>query len=116
MIDEYDVICIENLNIQDMRRKDKNKSKNLRKGINDVAWNEFTRCLVYKAEDADKQVVLVNPAYTSSMCSECGLIKQMPLWKREYDCETCGHTQDRDLNAANNIKRLGMQSLALLEA
>jgi putative transposase len=56
--------------------------------------------------------VQVNAAYTSQDCSECGHRQPMPLSARVYRCPCCSLVLDRDLNAARNILRLGLQSLA----
>ena len=67
-----------------------------------------------RAECAGRRVVLVNPAYTSQECSnpKCGHIQSIPLSNRVFACSCCGLEIDRDLNAARNILRLGLQSLA----
>ena len=64
----------------------------------------------YKAESAGRLFVLVNPAYTSQMCSGCGTIVPKDLSERIHNCPKCGLVMDRDLNAAKNILRLGLQS------
>jgi putative transposase len=55
----------------------------------------------------------VNPAYTSQDCSRCGHRQKMPLSDRTYRCPCCLLEMDRDLNAARNILRLGLQALGL---
>jgi len=58
---------------------------------------------VYKAESAGREVVFVNPAYTSRACSGCGVLFQdFSLSTRWVTCE-CGLSLDRDHNAALNI-------------
>jgi hypothetical protein len=37
----------------------------------------------------------------------------MDLSKREYHCESCGHTQHRDVNAAMNIRNWGHQQWSI---
>jgi putative transposase len=64
-----------------------------------------------KAAYAGSKVVLVDPMYTSQMCSRCGMIVKKDLAERVHSCSECGLTMDRDLNAAINILRLGMQSV-----
>ena len=70
--------------------------------------------LNYKAENADCLVIKVNPKNTSKMCSNCGNIQDIPLWKRTYECENCGLVIDRDYNSAKNILKLG-QELSYVE-
>lgn len=64
-----------------------------------------------KAAYAGSKFVLVDPRQTSQMCSGCGLIVKKDLSLRVHSCLECGISMDRDLNAAINILRLGMQSL-----
>jgi len=74
----------------------------------------FRRC---KAEEAGRRYVAVNPAYTSQDCSRCHHRQVMPLSERTYHCPCCLLSLDRDLNAALNIRAVGLHSLGLsLEA
>jgi transposase len=61
--------------------------------------------LAYKCEWYGKELVLVNPAYTSQTCSHCGEnTGKKPLRIRTFDCPHCHTTGiDRDVNAAINI-------------
>jgi putative transposase len=48
---------------------------------------------------------------SSKKCSNCGQKKEeLKLSERVYHCFACGHEQDRDLNAAINLKNLLYQS------
>jgi len=113
LIKKHQVIAFEKLNIQQMKSKDPKKKynfKSIRKSIQDVAWRQFTSYTAYKAEEAGRQVVFVNPRNTSKMCSRCGQIVEKKLSDRIHKC-TCGLRMDRDLNASINILGLGLQSL-----
>ena len=83
----------------------------LAKSISDAAWNMLVKATESKAAYAGSKVVLVDPKYTSLMCSRCGLIVKKDLSERVHSCLECGLSIDRDHNAAINILRLGMQSL-----
>ena len=48
---------------------------------------------------------------SSKTCSSCGHIQDMPLQIRTYNCESCDMTLDRDLNAAINIKKWGIDEI-----
>lgn len=87
------------------------KVSTINKALNDASWYPFIQALIYKAEEAGRSVVLVNPAYTSQICSRCGSRKKLKLTERTYSCEKCNLEIDRDENAAINILRLGLQSL-----
>jgi len=72
-----------------------------------VAWFQFFEILRFKAEEAGREVIKVNPKNTSQLCSQCG--KEVPknLSVRIHNCPHCNCSLDRDLNAALNILRLG---------
>ena len=67
--------------------------------------------LEYKLVDRGKYLVKVDKWYPSSqLCSCCGRQKKLSLADRIYRCE-CGHTLDRDINAAVDIKNEGLRIL-----
>lgn len=107
LVKSYDLIAFEDLNIKGMV-----KNHCLAKHIADAAWNKLITATSYKAEWAGKRVELVNPTNTSQICSGCGQIVQKDLSERVHRCPFCGLTLDRDHNAAINILRLGLQSVA----
>ena len=104
-MDRYGFIAVEDLSIDRM-----NRNHCLAKSIRDAAWGEFMRQLVFKAEWAGRQVVKINPAYTSQNCSRCGRRRGTHLSEREYHCDECGLTLDRDYNAAKNILSVGLHT------
>jgi len=59
-VENYDMICVEALNIKNMV-----KNHNLAQKILDASWGKFLHYLTYKAENAGKQVAKVNPRGTS---------------------------------------------------
>jgi len=59
--------------------------------------------------DATRRLVRVNPRGTTRTCNKCGhLNDKLPLSQRAFLCAACGHTDDRDVNAAKNILGRGM--------
>ena len=89
----------------------------LAKSISDAAWRQLIQYTTYKAENAGRVVVWVEPGNTSQRCSGCGRIVEKSLAVRVHDCPNCGLVMDRDQNAAINILRLGLESLGIaLEA
>jgi putative transposase len=83
----------------------------LNKSIQDAGWGLFVQCCTYKAANAGRTVLQVNPRYTSQVCSGCGTVKKKALEERWHSCE-CGTELDRDHNAALNILRLGSNQQA----
>lgn len=108
IVNDYGIICLEDINIKNLIEK----KPYMAKSVLDASWNRFRTYVTYKAESAGRKVVLVNPAYTSQICSSCGTIVKKDLSVRVHNCPKCGLVMDRDLNAAKNILRLGLQSVA----
>lgn len=102
----YGVICIEDLNISGMVR-----NHHLAKSISDASWSKFFNLLSYKAEEAGRELIKVNPRNTSRKCSQCGAINQeLKLSDRIWVCKVCGAVHDRDYNGAKNINADGQSA------
>lgn len=104
LVNRFDTLYVEDLNIKGML---KDNWRNLNKSICDSGWGYFIQYLAYKAEEAGKKVVKVNPAYTSQICSGCGYMVKKELSVRRHKCPSCGLDIDRDVNAAINILSFG---------
>lgn len=108
-IKEYGLIVIEKLKIKNMV-----KNHCLAKSISDSGWGIFKEVLRFKAEEAGRVVVEVNPQYTSQDCSNCGDRVKKELSERIHSCTQCGLVLDRDHNAAINILNRAGQTLKAL--
>jgi putative transposase len=86
------------------------KNHHLAKSIQDAGWSQLLNILSAKAAYAGRRVVAVPPAYTSQVCSGCGVVVKKGLSVRWHACPDCDASLHRDHNAAKNIERLG-QSL-----
>ena len=108
LIKENDVICIENLNVKDMAKNHK-----LAKSIQDCSFGTLVSMLKYKAKWHNRQIIEIGRFYPSSkLCSRCGYRMQyMGLEVREWICPQCNTVNDRDINAAINIKNEGLRIL-----
>jgi len=76
--------------------------------------DQFTLFLTYKAEEAGRKLGVVNPAYTSQTCSQCGNREVKELSERQHCCLLCGYRSGRDENAAKNILALALDSLVVI--
>lgn len=113
IVNEYQVIALEKLNIKNMMsNQTKVFGHKLNQSIGDVAWNQFMQFTTYKAAEAGRQVIFVNPRNTSKMCSRCGQLVEKTLADRVHSC-SCGLVLDRDENAAINILSAGLSTLGL---
>lgn len=100
----YSVVCIEDLNVAGMM-----KNHHLARSVSDASLGEFRRQLEYKTARTGASLRVVDRWYPSSKtCSNCGTVKaKLSLSERVYQCDVCGLSMDRDLNAAINIKVAG---------
>lgn len=97
LVNRYGTIVHEDLNVQALSRS------YVAKGIHDAGWAQFLAILAYKAAEAGRRVIKVDPKYTSQDCPVCGHREKKPLWVRVYTCPQCGTLLHRDVAAAQNI-------------
>ena len=106
LINRFGVIVVENLNIKGLAKG------MFAKQVIDAGWGSFLDKIQYKAENAGREFVRVNPNGTSQICSSCDEKVPKSLNARVHQCEKCGLVINRDINAAKNILRLGLSHLA----
>ncbi|MGO9225765.1 RNA-guided endonuclease InsQ/TnpB family protein [Mycobacterium sp.] len=96
-------LVIEDLNVSAML-----SNHRLARAISDAGWAEFARILGYKQAWRGGQVVVADRWYPSSkLCPQCGVVRtDLTLADRVFTCG-CGHSADRDRNAATNLARWG---------
>ena len=107
---ENDIIFYGDIKSHDIVKHKKNKTLN--RDINDLKFYLFKQRLIFKANERNKKVYIVNESYTSKTCSTCGEIYDIGISKI-YDCKNnnClskNHIIDRDMNAAKNILMKGI--------
>ena len=100
----YGTVCIEDLNVAGMM-----KNHHLARSLVDAALGEFRRQLEYKTARSGAALRVVDRWFPSSKtCSNCGTVKaKLSLSERVFNCNACGLSIDRDLNAAINIEVAG---------
>lgn len=118
IVKDYDVICIEDLNVRGMTHSARGKGRKAKSGLNrrvlEQSFAEIRRCLEYKAESCDGEIVAIDRFFPSSKtCSSCGYINEsLTLNQRFWTCPQCHEHHDRDVNAAKNIQAVGHTVLA----
>lgn len=112
LIHENQVVVMEDLNVSGMI-----KNRKLARSISQQGWSQFVTFLKYKANMYGRELIQVDRFYPSSKtCSSCGTIQSsLPLHIREWTCDSCGNTHDRDINAAKNLMALGTSVTAFGE-
>ncbi|MCX4692290.1 RNA-guided endonuclease TnpB family protein [Streptomyces sp. NBC_01408] len=105
LVRENQTLVIEDLTVTNML-----KNRKLARAISDAAWRELRSMLEYKTAWYGRELIAVDRWFPSSkLCSACGAIAEaMPLNVREWTCENCGTTHDRDGNAAINLLAAGL--------
>lgn len=106
---QYDVVCVETLNMQAMA----NKGFGNGKATLDNGYGKFLEMLQYKLAERGKHFVKIDKWFPSSqLCHQCGTIhpEMKDLNVTNIVCD-CGLTMNRNQNAAINIKREGLRTL-----
>ncbi len=107
LVDEgYTLVVFEKLNIANMV-----KNHNLASAIMDAIWGKLRQLTAYKVERRGGRCITVNPSGTSQKCSGCGVEtkEKLDLSIRTFECHSCGLVLDRDMNAAKNILKSGLE-------
>jgi putative transposase len=110
LIDENQVIIAESLSVKNMMG-----NHCLAKSIADAGWGELLRQLEYKAKWYGRTFYQIDKFFPSSKtCNGCQFVlDDLPISVREWDCPNCQQHNDRDINAALNIRDKGIQDLNL---
>jgi len=103
---EHGTVLVEDLNVTGMLA-----NRRLARHIADAGFAEIRRQLAYKTTWNGGRLLVADRWYPSSKtCSACGAVRtKLALSEREYTCEACGLTIDRDRNAALNLAALAAQ-------
>ena len=122
-------IAIEDLRVTNMLRKPKPKpnstkpgsylpngraaKRGLNRSISKSYMGRFGQILAYKCQMTDnRDLITVNPAYTSQQCSHCGYVdKHNRESQAVFVCQVCGMHMNADVNAAINIRERGIRHL-----
>lgn len=107
LLSKFDTLFFETLNIKAMQML-------WGKKIGDYGYSQFFNILQSKAQEYGKTVSQIDKFYPSSKaCSCCGyVLDKLELNIRAWQCPECLTNHSRDVNAANNILRVGTSTLA----
>lgn len=130
LVNEYGLIVHEQLQISNMVRRpaprpnteggfDPNGAAakaGLNREILAAGWAQLLCFITYKAEEAGRDVIAVNPRHTSQTCHHCGNVDAENRHATQFRCTGCGHVDHADINAARNILRAGLAQRPAREA
>ena len=111
----YGTVMVEDLQIRSMTKSARGTREQpgrnvraksaLNRAILSTGWAALARFLDYKAH----RVVRVPPQHTSQTCSRCGHVAaENRRTQVKFQCVSCGHAANADVNAALNILRRGL--------
>lgn len=110
ILGENQTVVIEDLNVEGMMKNHK-----LANSIASCSWSEFFRILSYKSDWKGVNLIRIGRFEPSSKMCECGYVhRDLKLSDRIWTCPSCGAVNDRDLLAARNIKKFGLEKQNLL--
>jgi putative transposase len=96
---------VHNIRIEDLNVSGMIANHKLAEAVSNNCFYEIRRQLVYKQAHYGTKVELVDRWYPSSKtCSKCHHVQDMKLSDRVFNCQKCGHSQDRDANASINLE------------
>ena len=102
---QFDVFCLENLNLKGMQKLWGRK-------VSDLSYYTFQQMLGYKCIKYGKKVIKIGRFEPSTqICSNCGNRQKLNLNDRTYKCPNCGNKIDRDTNAALNIRNFALRDI-----
>ena len=127
LVNEFDLIVFEELNIKGMMKRCKPKQDEngkyldngqsrkagLNKAIADASWYSLKEKVRVLAARYGVLVHDVNPRHTSQECSQCGFISPTNRDKEKFLCESCGYHADADIQASVNILNKGLKELGI---
>jgi putative transposase len=119
LVQDFDVITIEDLNVTDMKM-----NKRLAKNLHRSMFGKLKRIMTYKGKWNSNTVILADTWYPSTQrCSCCGFVKtgddkitlegnkKRGTKHNEYICYECGVEMNRDENAVENLIVYGQMTV-----
>ena len=123
LVKDHKIICIEDTQTSNMTRSAKGTAEEPGKNVRQKAglnrsilaqgWYGTRTKIEYKADWYERQFIAVPAHHTSQRCSDCGYVEAGNRVSQElFRCLSCEHEINADINAAENIRRQGVETLA----
>ena len=107
LANNWDAVCVRDTDLIQLSQRIKGAN------VMEYGFGKFRLCLKYKLAQQGKPLVVVDRSnLTAKTCHECGAVN--PVLKqreKEWVCPNCGAKLARDVNAAQNIRDLGLRQL-----
>ena len=113
------IVVVEDLRIKNMTKSAKGTKETpgkqvkqktgLNRSITQQSWGMFFELLEYKLHERGGQLIKVDPKHTSQTCNKCGHVdKNNRKSQSKFECISCGHSDNADVNGAKNILDRGI--------
>ena len=117
------LIVVEDLKVKNITRsaagtvekpgKGVRQKAGLNRSILEQGWGELVRQLEYKSQWRGGRLISIPAHYTSQQCNNCGhTTKENRINQAKFVCQSCGHEDHADVNAAKNILAAGHAVIA----
>ena len=106
-LEQPKIIVIENIKNITYKTKNNNQlNKTMRRLLGRSGFSKIGDRLKSKCKDRKNiELIEVNPAYTSQLCSRCGYVDKRNRKKQsEFRCLNCGNSNNADYNSSINIR------------
>ena len=123
LVKDHKIICIEDTQTSNMTRSAKGTAEEpgrnvkqkagLNRSILAQGWYGLRTKIEYKADWYERQFIAVPAHHTSQRCSDCGHVDAgNRVSQAVFKCLSCEREINADINAAENIRRQGVETLA----
>ena len=89
-----------------IRKNSESKGKVFRTRVGRWNFSQLRGFIEYKAKRSGIPVIAIDPRYTSQSCNVCWHIGSRI--GESFKCTACGHSEHADINAARNIRQVGL--------
>jgi IS605 OrfB family transposase len=96
--------------------KKKNRGKAFRKAVAPWTYRRVLECVRHKAQENRVLLTLVDPAYTSRTCPDCGMESKENRKGENFECTVCHHKADADTVGALNVLARTLATIGSVES
>jgi len=102
LVKNYKVILLPDFRVSQML-KGRKLGQMTKRLMSMFSFYKFKEKLIYKCEQYNKKLYIVDESFTSKCCGVCGNIDKELGSKKVYTCKVCEVSMDRDSSGARNI-------------
>ena len=110
LVKDRAALILENLEHLESRTNGSRRAPRLRRRLSSWPSRELHRMIIYKARESGVPIYRINPYLSSKTCPKCGGVS-LPRSRAgpRFDCDRCGWSCDRQLNAGINLGKTALR-------